>query len=71
MLQEDVARRVLIPVRLQPAKLAPVILRATGIVQSPAATAALRRVALLAHHHLLPKLQGLLDQALAKPIMVV
>ena len=61
MLQEDVARRVLVSVRLQPAKLALVVLRAAWIVQSPTAAAALRRVALLAHHHLLAMFQCLLN----------
>ena len=65
MLQEDVARRVLVTVCTQPAKLALVPLRAAGVVQSAAATAAtaataaLRRVALLAHHYLLAVFQCL------------
>ena len=59
MLQEDVVRRVLVTVRLQPAKLALIPLRAPGVVQSAAATAALRRIALLAHYHLLAVFQCL------------
>ena len=69
MLEEDVARRVLVSVRLKSAIRTLVTLRTARVVQPTAATTALRRVALFAHHNLLAMFQSLLNQSLSKTVV--